>query len=236
MLTKQTNKHLFFEIINESENNNNIKNKISKKIKILLLSLFIITIILIIFLCGYFKFGWFQKSQDIIIHDIYIPDQVLFFQEKKKINSEIFTKNGSEKESQTINNNVLVTINSKKKLNYFGEINYLYNAYIIILTTEINGLMSGGLDITDQEVVQKFIDSPNSTEHPVGKFSFYENGTIDKIYISNVGNSSYILIYENWEVISDKTNKLYYNIDEEEKKKLIIIVNLKKKKIFILNS
>lgn len=151
----------------------------------MLLSLFIITIILIIFLCGYFKFGWFQKSQDIIIHDIYIPDQVLFFQEKKKINSEIFTKNGSEKESQTINNNVLVTINSKKKLNYFGEINYLYNAYIIILTTEINGLMSGGLDITDQEVVQKFIDSPNSTEHPVGKFSFYENGTIDKIYISN---------------------------------------------------
>lgn len=159
MLTKEINQHLFFEIMDESDNN--MKNKISKKIKILFLSLFISTIILIIFLCGYFKFGWFQKSQDNIIHDIYLPNQVLFFQEKKKISTEIFTKNGSEKESQNINNNVLVTINSKKKLNYFGEINYLYNAYIVILTTEINGLISGGLDITDQEIVQKFIDNPN---------------------------------------------------------------------------
>ena len=210
MLTKEINNHLFFEIMDESENN--MKNKISKKIKILFLSLFISTIILIIFLCGYFKFGWFQKSQDNIIHDIYLPNQVLFFQEKKKINTEIFTKNGSEKESQNINNNVLVTINSKKKLNYFGEINYLYNAYIVILTTEINGLMSGGLDITDQEIVQKFIDSPNSSEHPVGKFSFYENGTIDKIYISNDTSVFYATaIIDLIEQIIPRISKKLYN-------------------------
>ena len=99
-----------------------------------LISFFIIFIT--IFFVLYFKFGWFQYKQDNITENFYQPNQIMLFNEEKNVNTTIVSKNETEINYRKLFNHFLVSINSKTRLNYFGVIDYLYNATIIILQSQ----------------------------------------------------------------------------------------------------
>ena len=163
------------------------EQKLSKIIKLKIIGLVAINLIVItsVFLVGYFQFGWFQKNQDNIISNTYHQNQVLLFNEFKTISTEISTRNGKETIDQNIDTDFLVVINSKAKLNYFGEIDNLYNATLVILKTLSNKQIVGGLNLTDEEEAEKSINNPGDDEHPIAKFAFYENGTLIDIHLAN---------------------------------------------------
>ena len=163
------------------------EQKLSKIIKLKIIGLVAINLIVItsVFLVGYFQFGWFQKNQDNIISNTYHQNQVLLFNEFKTISTEISTQNGKETIDQNIDTDFLVVINSKAKLNYFGEIDNLYNATLVILKTLSNKQIVGGLNLTDEEEAKKSINNPGDDEHPIAKFAFYENGTLIDIHLAN---------------------------------------------------
>ncbi len=179
-----------------------------------------------LFLVGYFQFGWFQKSQDNIIANIYHPNQVLLFNEYKTISTEVSTESGKEVVAQDILTDFLVVINSKTKLNYFGEIDNLYNATLVILKTKSNDQIVGGLNLTEDEETEKFFNNPENDGHPIAKFSFYENGTLVNIFLSNDTNKFYAssmvdliehIIPKISKKIFNQTNKdVEYKFDEEE--------------------
>lgn len=132
--------------------------KISKrKIIALVTTGLIVSTTLAIFLVGYFQFGWFQRNQDNVIQNNYHENQVLLFNEFKTISTEITSKNGKEVLEQNIINDFLVIINSKSKLNYFGVIDNLYNATLVVLKTTTNDKVVGGLNILDDENSENFL-------------------------------------------------------------------------------
>lgn len=197
------------EEIIEIEPERKLNKKNILKISILLVSSLII--ITTIFLIGYTKFGWFQKSQDNIISNIYHQDQVLLFNEFKTITTAIETQNGKENIEQTLDTDFIVTINSKTKLNYFGIIDYLYNATILITKVKSNDKVVNKLNIINKEETENFIVDPN-IEHPLAKFSFFENGTLAEIYLVNTTSQYYASsLVDLIEQIIPKISREFYN-------------------------
>ena len=191
--------------------------KISKRKLIALVSAgLIVATTLAIFLVGYFQFGWFQRSQDNVIQNNYHENQVLLFNEFKTISTEITSKQGKEVLEQNIINDFLVIINSKSKLNYFGVIDNLYNATLVVLKTTTNDKVVGGLNILDDENSEKFLKNPEKFEHPIAKFAFYENGTLVDIHIANDASQFYATsMVELIEQIIPRISKKYFKKEEK---------------------
>ena len=200
--------------------------KTMNKVKIFALVSAGIVIITTVFLVGYFQFGWFQKPQDNIIANTYHPNQVLLFNEYKTISTEVSTESGKEVVDQDIKTDFMVVINSKTKLNYFGEIDNLYNATLVILKTKSNDQIVGGLNLTEDEEAEKFFNNPENDGHPMAKFAFYENGTLVDIYLSNDTNQFYassmvdliehIIPKISKKVFNQENKDVEYKFDEEE--------------------
>ena len=168
------------------------KKKVNKKLVVGLTVAGLIAItVLTTLLVGYFKFEWFQKKQDNVIQNIYHKGQVLLFNEVKTITTEMNTLEGKEVVDQKIKTDFLVMINSKKKLNYFGEIDNLYNATLVILKMDSTDKEVGGLNLLDEKELEKIVKNPEQFEYPIAKFSFYENGTLVDIYIAKDTNQFY---------------------------------------------
>ena len=55
----------------------------------------------------------------------------------------------------------------KTKLNYFGEIDNLCNATLVILKTKSNGKIVRGLNLTEDEEAEKFFSKPGNDGHPI---------------------------------------------------------------------
>ena len=218
---------------NEEIIENGSKDKLEKAKMIVMIGILAacIATITTVFLIGYSKFGWFQKNQDNVIRSVYSQNQVLLFNEFKTISTEIETKNGKENIDQTIETDFMVVINSKKKLNYFGVIDYLYNATIVILKTKSNDKVVNDLDLTNKAQTENFLFSNN--EHPLAKFSFYENGTLAEIYLSNDTNQFYannlvdliekIIPRISKKIYNNKKNKnVEFSVEEEDEDKKTI--------------
>ena len=185
--------------------------KINKKLIVGLVAAGLITITIATFLVGYFAFGWFQKPQDNVVQNTYHKDQVMLFKEVKTMRTEAKTKDQKDSVDQTITTDFLVMVNSKKKLNYFGEINHLYKATIVLLNMETTEGTIGGLNLLDKEAAEKFLKNPEQFDHPIARFSFYENGTIVNIHIGKKTNhfsaSSMVDLIE--EIVPRISKKLY---------------------------
>ena len=204
----------------ESESKQNyLKEKlIHNKIKVnkkLIIGLVVAGLISIAFittlLVGYFKLEWFQKKQNNVIVNTYHKGQVLLFNEAKTFFTEVKTKEGIETVNEKIITDFLVMINSKKKLNYFGEIDNLYNATLVILKMSTKDEEIGGLNLLDEKESEKLLNNPKKNENPIAKFSFYENGTLHDIYIAKDTKQFYALslveLIEN--IIPKKKKKIY---------------------------
>ena len=161
------------------------RKKVNKKLVIGLTVASLITItVLTTFLVGYFKFEWFQKRQDNVIQNTYHKGQVLIFNEVKTLTTEMKTVEGKKVVDHKFKTDFLVMINSKKKLNYFGEIDNMYNATLVILKMDTADQEVGGLNLLDEEKLEKIVKNPEQFEHPIAKFAFYENGTLVDIYLA----------------------------------------------------
>ena len=204
------------ENIIEEEERQEVRKISKRKIIGLIAAGLIISTTLVVFLVGYFHFGWFQKSQDNVIQNNYHENQVLLFNELKTISTEITTKVGKEVFEQNILNDFLVIINSKSKLNYFGVIDNLYNATLVIIKTSTNDKVVGGLNILDNENSERFLKNPEKYELPIAKFAFYENGTLLDINIANDATQFYATsIVELIEQIIPRISKKYYNKEQK---------------------
>ena len=187
------------------------RTKINKKLIVGLVAAGLITITLATFLVGYFAFGWFQKPQENVIQNTYHKDQVMLFKEVKTLRQEAKTPDQKESVDQTITTDFLVMVNSKKKLNYFGEIDHLYKATIVLLNMQTTEGTIGGLNLLDKEAAEKFLKNPEQFDQPIAKFTFYENGTLVDIQIAKNTNqfsaSSMVDLIE--EIVPRISTKLY---------------------------
>ena len=195
---------------------------------------FIILIIAILF--GYFKF---QKAQDNIILSPFHQNQVLSFNEIKNISIEILSKNGKEIINQTITTDFFVTINLKKKLNYFGVINYLYNATLIIVNKSYDEKINQELYLDEENKIKQIMTHPEDYSQSICKFSFYENGSLAEIYLTNdmdfYNATSMVDLIEN--IIPKISRNIYneFNGDNikniyEDKKDIKILSEIQEKK------
>ena len=225
----------------ESESKQNyLKEKlIHNKIKVnkkLIIGLVVAGLISIAFittlLVGYFKLEWFQKKQNNVIVNTYHKGQVLLFNEAKTFFTEVKTKEGIETVNEKIITDFLVMINSKKKLNYFGEIDNLYNATLVILKMSTKDEEIGGLNLLDEKESEKLLNNPKKNENPIAKFSFYENGTLHDIYIAKDTKQFYALslveLIEN--IITRISKKIYGKKDND----IEFLVKVKKDEKIIL--
>ena len=173
----------------------------------LLLIFLIITIILI----GYLKFHWFQYKQDNITQNFYHQNQIILYKEIKNVYIDIETENNTNKENKFLFHQFLLAINSKKRLNYLGEIDYLYNATIIILQSQMDDINVFGSNYSMDELTEKDLLNPEKTIF--SKFSFYENGTLENIYLpKNITKFYGALIIDLIEQIIPRiSKKLYMN-------------------------
>ena len=193
------------------------RSKINKKLIVGLVATGLITITIATFLVGYFAFGWFQKPQDNVIQNTYHKDQVMLFKEVKTMRTEVKSPDQRESLDQIITTDFLVMVNSKKKLNYFGEIDNLYNATLILLNMDTTEGKIGGLNLLDKDEAERFLKNPEQFDQPIAKFAFYENGTLADIYIAKNTNqfsaSSMVDLIE--EIIPRISAKLYGKEDKD---------------------
>ena len=225
----------------ESESKQNyLKEKlIHNKIKVnkkLIIGLVVAGLISIAFittlLVGYFKLEWFQKKQNNVIVNTYHKGQVLLFNEAKTFFTEVKTKEGIETVNEKIITDFLVMINSKKKLNYFGEIDNLYNATLVILKMSTKDEEIGGLNLLDEKESEKLLNNPKKHENPIAKFSFYENGTLHDIYIAKDTQQFYALsLVELIENIIPRISKKIYGKKDND---IEFLVKVKKDEKIIL--
>ena len=246
----------------ELENKNNLKkenktknNKSQKKLIIALTFICLIIIASLILLIGYFGFGWFQKRQALIVQIKREVNLVSRYLEVKKISNYYDVEGLSEKEkikNDSIITDFVVGINKKKRTSYFGEIDYLYEAYLLVLNmSKVNDtdfVNLGGINIYDES---KNIDelikinynlfyenitnnkSTNLNIIPFCKFYFYENGTINDKYFPNNTNEFYkSAISDLIDKIIPKLSSSLYNLEDNkrnlEHKKEGIYLNYKK--------
>jgi hypothetical protein len=105
-------------------------------------------------------------------------------------------------------------INSKKKLNYFGEIDNLYKASLVILKTGLDE-EADGLNLLDEKELENIVNNPDQFEYPIAKFSFYENGTLNDIYIAKNTNHFYASsMVDIIEEITPRISKKLYNKEQ----------------------
>ena len=106
-----------------------------------LLILFCLAVIISVFLIGYFCFNWFQKEPNNIVKIEKEQYQVNYYKEKKRLTSVLNEEDKTFKGStqvEDIDIDFLVIVNLKKRLTYFGTKDYLYNASLLILGTNIS--------------------------------------------------------------------------------------------------
>ena len=60
----------------------------------------------------------------------------------------------------------------------------MYNATLVILKMDTADQEVGGLNLLDEEKLEKIVKNPEQFEHPIAKFAFYENGTLVDIYLA----------------------------------------------------
>ena len=227
----------------ESESKQNyLKEKlIHNKIKVnkkLIIGLVVAGLISIAFittlLVGYFKLEWFQKKQNNVIVNTYHKGQVLLFNEAKTFFTEVKTKEGIETVNEKIITDFLVMINSKKKLNYFGEIDNLYNATLVILKMSTKDEEIGGLNLLDEKESEKLLNNPKKHENPIAKFSFYENGTLHDIYIAKDTQQFYALsLVELIENIIPRISKKIYGKKDNDIEFLVKVKKDENEKIIL---
>jgi hypothetical protein len=124
------------------------------------------------------------------------------------------TLEGKEVVDQKIKTDFLVMINSKKKLNYFGEIDNLYKASLVILKTGLDEEVDE-LNLLDEKELENIVNNPDKFEYPIAKFSFYENGTLADIYIAKNTNQFYASsMVDIIEEITPRISKKLYNKEQ----------------------
>ena len=190
-----------------------------------LLILFCLAVIISVFLIGYFCFNWFQKEPNNIVKIEKEQYQVNYYKEKKRLtsvfNEEDKTFKGST-QVEDIDIDFLVIVNLKKRLTYFGTKDYLYNASLLILGTNISNeyenLVTGQFNINDEKEINEMLKNPNITENPFATFSFYENGTLLGIYLpSEITKFTASLIIDLIEKVTPRISKEYFEKEEINK-------------------
>lgn len=228
----------------------NISQPKGKRIYLIICT--IISVVLIAgttLLLGYLYGGWFQTKQDLIVEVKRNEKMVTRYLETKNVTYYYDIDNLEEAKryvNNTITTDFIVGINSKKRMRYFGEIDYLYESLLLILnitsTNKTDSNYLGGIDIYDEtksieELIEmnmlKLINSNNlsneqlskskeniTNEIPFCKFYFYENGTLGEIYIPKNLNAFYQSVLEDLiKKITPKLSKSLYN-NEDTKRRL----------------
>lgn len=214
---------------------NNKKNKYSKKFITYFTLISIVLIFITIFLVLYFKFNWFQYKQDNITENLYQPNQIMLIREEKFVYTTITSKNETETNSQKLFNHFLISINSKTRLNYFGVIDYLYNATIIILQSKIDDIIVIGYNYNDinNEFSSDYL--LNQYDAIISTFSFYENGTLGEIYLTkNTTEYFASIIIDLIEQIIPRISKILYE-NKNEKIEFIYDIHNKDENDSIIN-
>ena len=232
--------------IKESIIKENEKNHLKKKIITIAIVSFIglALIISTVLLVGHLCFSWFKNKEPLIIDKIREEKLVSRYSEQKKsINYYNYegVDEGQQIQSHLLNTDFIVGLNKKERLDKiydFNNIDYLYEAYILILnithSNETDSIYLGGFNIYDEEksledlieinneFLKKYLGESNNEQiHiPFAKFYFYENGTIDKIYFPKGINDYYkTLIIDLIEKTTPKLSKSLYK-DESNKRRL----------------
>ena len=232
--------------IKESINIENEKNHSKKKIIVIVIVSFIVLtlITLTVLIIGHLCFSWFKNKEPLIIEKNREENFVSRYSEvKKSINYYNYegVDEGQKIENHLLNTEFIVGLNKKERLDKiydFNNIDYLYEAYILILnithSNETDSIYLGGFNIYDEEksledlieinneFLKKYLGESNNEQiHiPFAKFYFYENGTIDKIYFPKGINDYYkTLIIDLIEKTTPKLSKSLYK-DESNKRRL----------------
>ena len=241
-----TNKEVIIKTKNEDKNNiskeKNLKRKKTLLIIIISVLASLILITGIIFLIGYFAFNWFKKKQDLIVEIKRDENLVMRYLEVKNVTNYYDIDGLSEVEKRkddSLVTDLIVGINKKTKKEYLGEIDYLYEAYLLIINiskiNDTNYDNLGGLNIYNESIsldelinINKnlfYINNKNKNfitnqiYIPFCKFYFYENGTIDDIYFPINTNEFYkSVILDLIEKAIPKLSKSLYNIKENKRK------------------
>ena len=241
-----TNKEVIIKTKNEDKNNiskeKNLKRKKTLLIIIISVLASLILIAGIIFLIGYFAFNWFHKKQDLIVEIKRDENLVMRYLEIKNVTNYYDIDGLSEVEKRkddSLVTDLIVGINKKTKKEYLGEIDYLYEAYLLIINiskiNDTNYDNLGGLNIYNESIsLDELININNNLFYinnknnnytnnqsyiPFCKFNFYENGTIDDIYFPINTNEFYkSVILDLIEKAIPKLSKSLYNIKENKRK------------------
>jgi len=185
------------------------KNTSNKLFRFFLIFLSLILISFTILMIGYYYFDWFKKNQDLVVQMKRDENLVTRYLETKKASNIHYADKGTKIQNYTIETDFIVALNKKIKLSYFREIDYLYEAFLLIINiskineTNIDNL--GGINIYDESktindllyINNKLLfnasnennalnNSINNQSYiPFCKFYFYENGTLGDIYFPN---------------------------------------------------
>jgi len=210
----------------------------------LLIFLSLILISFAILMIGYFCFDWFKKKQDLVVQIKRDENLVTRYLETKKASNIYYADKGTKIQNYTIETDFIIALNKKTKLSYFREIDYLYEAFLLIINiskineTHIDNL--GGINIYDEsksindllninnELLfnasnenNKLNNNVNNQSYiPFCKFYFYENGTLGDIYFPNDTNEFYeAAILDLIEKVTPKLSKSLYK-NENNKRRL----------------
>lgn len=240
---KENQKELAFDDENNIKNetpiektdNKTKKNNSNKLILFILLFLSLILISFIILMIGYFCFDWFKKKPDLVVQIKRDENLVTRYLETKKATNIYYSDKGSKIQNYTIETDFIVALNKKTKLSNFREIDYLYEAFLLIINiskineTHIDNL--GGIYIygesksisdllkINNELLFNISNINNTLNNninnqssiPFCKFYFYENGTLDEIYFPNDTNEFYeAAILDLIEKVTPKLSKSLY--------------------------
>ena len=196
------------------------KNKINHK-KIIIFSIIAIIIIIgLIFIIGYFRFDWFQHKQDNVVDPKRETNQVLRYKLESKVQENYDLENEEETNKTNenfINGEYIITINKKKRLSYFGEIDYEYNATILFLNlTKLN--TTNNEENYGSELVANIYQNLeiNATNLLICNFIFYQNGTLGDIFLpKNMQEDYQIFMFNIINATIPKISKSLYKKEED---------------------
>lgn len=240
------NKEAIIKTKNDDKNNISKEKKLKRKktLSIIIISVFASLILItgIIFLIGYFAFNWFKKKQDLIVEIKRDENLVMRYLEVKNVTNYYDIEGLSEvqkRKDDSLVTDLIVGINKKTKTEYLREIDYLYEAYLLIINiskiNDTNYDNLGGLNIYNESIsldelinINKnlfYINNKNKNfitnqiYIPFCKFYFYENGTIDDIYFPINTNEFYkSVILDLIEKAIPRLSKSLYKIKEDKRK------------------
>ena len=220
------------------------KNLKESKIKIIKIVSFIFLAIIILSLILCMALWWFNRN-DLVFTPFREVNSVSRYLEIK--NSSYYYFYEERNETQNVQNYSIITnfisgINKKNIKFNLNKIDYLYESFLLIINiTEFNDTDSvylGGFDIYDESIDDLINDNENLFKNlsldninqtkvnntqidlPFSKFSFYENGTIDKIYFPQDINEFYkSALIDLIEKVTPKISKSLYE-DESNIRRL----------------